>query len=148
MNQPLPMYRDQRMIDTDHLKLLSIFHFIGAGFALLGLVFLFFHFAMMRLVFTSPEFWEGTSHPARPMPPAEIMSVLKWIYLAGALWFVASCVLNILSGLFLRAEKHRTFSLVVAGLNCIHMPLGTILGVFTMIVLMRPTVQHGYHFRS
>lgn len=131
------MYRDQQLIDADHLKLLSIFHFIGAGFAVLGLLFVFVHFAVMRIVFTNPEIWQNAS----PAPPAEILNVFKWFYLLAALWMIASAVLNLLSGLFLRTGKHRRFSFIVAGMNCIHIPLGTILGVLTFIVLMRPSVQ-------
>ena len=142
------MYRDQQMIDTEHLKLLSIFHFIGAGLAVLGLLFLFVHFTIMRTVFTNPHIWQNSHQPASTMPPPEIIGFFKWFYLAAALWMIASFVLNLLSGLFLRAGKHRGFSIVVAGLNCVHMPLGTALGICTIIVLMRPSVQNWYHSRS
>src|SRR4051812_18629842 len=37
MNNLAPVFRDQRKIDSDHLNLLSIFHFVGAGFAVLGI---------------------------------------------------------------------------------------------------------------
>ena len=59
-------------------------------------------------------------------------------------WFITSGVLNVLSGLFLRARKHWTFSIVVAAIDCLHFPLGTVLGVFTIIVLIRPSVRELY----
>ena len=65
-------------------------------------------------------------------------------YLAGAVWFVASAILNVISGVCLRARKGRTFSLVVAGINCLHIPLGTVLGVFTIVVLVRDSVREQY----
>ncbi len=34
-------------------------------------------------------------------------------------------------------ELHYTYCLVVAALECLFMPFGTILGVFTIVVLMR-----------
>jgi len=44
MISPLPpLPRDQRKIDEDHLNLLGIFHFVGAGLAMLGLLFLVAH---------------------------------------------------------------------------------------------------------
>ena len=144
MNQPPPLYRDQRRIDTDHLKLLSIFHFVGAGLALLGLLFVFAHFMIMRTVFTHPQFLQSTHQPAPPMPPAEIIGLFKWFYLAAAVWMIASAVLNLLSGLYLRTGKYWTFSIVVAALNCIHMPLGTVLGIFTIMVLLRDSVRVRY----
>ncbi len=77
-------------------------------------------------------------------PPAEFFAIFKWFYLLGAIWFVASGILNLLSGLFLLARKHRMFSMVVAGMNCLHMPLGTVLGVFTLVVLLRDSVREAY----
>lgn len=73
-----------------------------------------------------------------------VLCVLKWVYLAGAVWFVASGILNLISGFCLLARKGRTFSLVVAGVNCLHIPAGTVLGVFTIIVLLRDSVRELY----
>jgi hypothetical protein len=136
-----PILRDQRKIDADHLNLLAIFHFVGAGFALLGLLFLGVHFSMFHVFFDNPKMWEGQKQMP---PPAEFMAMFKWVYLLFAAWFLASGILNVISGLWLRARKNRTFSLVVAGFNCLHVPVGTILGVFTIIVLVRDSVRELY----
>jgi hypothetical protein len=142
MTNPLPpIPRDQRKIDADHLNLLAIFHFIGAGLAVLGILFLAGHFALMHMVFANPKFMENQK---QPVPPAQVFAILKWFYLAGAVWFVTSGVLNLISGLCLRARKGRTFSQVVAGINCLHLPLGTVLGVFTIVVLSRESVREAY----
>ncbi len=46
------------------------------------------------------------------------------------------------AGRCLRARKNYTFLLVMAALNgTFIMPLGTLLGVFTFVVLMRPSVK-------
>jgi hypothetical protein len=111
---------------------------------LLGILFVFIHFMVMRTVFTHPQFLPPTHQPAPAISPAEIMGIFQWFYIAAALWMIASLVLNLLSGLYLRAGKHRTFSIVVAALNCIHMPLGTVLGVFTLIVLLRDSMRERY----
>jgi hypothetical protein len=50
-------------------------------------------------------------------------------------------VLMIYTGRCLRQHKHYIFCLVMAALMCTNAPLGTILGVFTFIVLLRPEVQ-------
>ncbi len=133
--------RDQRKIDVDHLNLLSIFHFIGAGLALFGILFLLAHFAMMHAFFANPKFWQGQKQTP---PPAEIFAVFEWFYLIFGVWFTVSGILNVVSGVSLQAKKHRTFSMFVAGLNCLHVPLGTVLGVFTIIVLMRGSVRELY----
>ena len=143
MSELPPLPRDQRKIDADHLNLLAIFHFVGAGLALLGIAFLVAHYAFMHAMFTNPDIWKNQKQPM-PMPPEQIFEMMKWIYLVGAVWFVTSGVLNVISGLCLRARNGRTFSLVVAGINCLHIPLGTVLGVFTMVVLMRDSVRELY----
>jgi hypothetical protein len=141
MSELPPLPRDQRKIDADHLKILSIFHFVGAGLALLGILFLLAHFAMFHFIFTNSKFWEDQKQAP---PPAEFFAIFKWFYLVFGVWFLTSGVLNVISGLCLRARKHRTFSLVVAGINCLHIPLGTVLGVFTIIVLIRDSVRELY----
>lgn len=137
------MPRDQRKIDADHLNLLAVFHFVGAVLAVLGIAFLAAHYAFMHALFSNPKFFENQKQPM-PVPPEQIFAMMKWFYLAGAVWFVSSGILNLISGLCLRARKGRTFSLVVAGLNCLHIPLGMVLGVFTMVVLMRDSVRELY----
>ena len=42
--------------------------------------------------------------------------------------------------------KTSRFFLVVAAINCLHMPLGTVLGVFTIIVLIRQSVVELYEY--
>jgi hypothetical protein len=45
------------------------------------------------------------------------------------------------SGRCLSRRVNYTFCLVMAGIACMFMPFGTILGVFTILVLMRPSVK-------
>jgi hypothetical protein len=61
---------------------------------------------------------------------------------------VIGSVCNLLSGLWIRARRNRVFSLVVAGINCFQVPLGTALGIFTIIVLMRDSVRELYEARQ
>ncbi len=132
-------------MDADHLKLLSIFHFICSGLALLGIFFLLLHFAIMHAVFENPQLWQNQKSGS---PPAAFFLIFKVLYLVFGLWFLLSCALNIISGLCLASRKGRTFSLVVAGLNCLHVPLGTVLGVFTFVVLLRDSVRELYEAQS
>ena len=57
MSELPPLPRDQRKIDADHLNLLAIFHFVGAGLALLGIAFLVTHYAFMHAMLTNPKFF-------------------------------------------------------------------------------------------
>ena len=141
MSEPPALPRDQCKIDAEHIHLLAAFHFVGAGLASLGLLFLFGHYAIFHSIMDNPKLWEGQKGGP---PPVEFFQVFRWFYLIGGAWLVASGVINVISGIFLRARKHRMFSLIVAGLNCVHIPLGTVLGVFTLVVLMRDSVRESY----
>ena len=135
---------EQRTVDDRHLSVLSILHFVGAGLAFLGLGFVGLHYAMFSSVFNNPDLWKGAAQP----PPADFFGVFKWIYVVLAAWYVTSLVLNLLTGIYLRRKVHRTFCFVVAGMNCLQFPLGTILGIFTIIVLARDSVRSAFAPRA
>ena len=87
MSELPPLPRDQRKIDADHLNLLAIFHFVGAGLAVLGLLFLLVHYTFMHAMFTNPKFFENQKQPM-PMTPEQLFAIFKWFYLAFGIWFV------------------------------------------------------------
>jgi hypothetical protein len=124
------------------LEYLAIFHFVGVGLSGLGILLLLGHYAAFHTLFANPQTWAGMNKPSPP--PPELFSMLKWLYIVFGVWFVVSGIANLLSGLCLRARKHRMFSFLVAAMNCIHFPLGTVLGVFTFVVLARDSVREVY----
>ena len=133
----------QRIIDNEHLKLLSIFHYILAGFAFAGLLFLCVHFLFMATFFTNPAIFNSPKHPGGP-PVEFLLPFFMFFYLVFGGMLMLSGILNLLSANFLRQRTHRTLSLVTAGLNCLHIPFGTALGVFTIMVLTRASVREQY----
>jgi hypothetical protein len=137
--QPPSLLAYRQQIDIGHLRLLAVFHYVFAGFALLGIVFLIGHYLILSTVFSNPELMSGGT----PMP-RDFMSMFVWFYIVFGLICLAGCVLNCLAANFLRSRKNRIFIMVVAGLNCAQMPLGTVLGVFTLMVLSRESVKSLY----
>ena len=121
------------------MRILVIFHYVIAGLSLLGIAFLWFHFTLMRSLMGS-----GVWNNGKNAPPVELIPTLKWLYVCLGIALVAGAVLNLLSATFMHARKHRTFSLVVAGLDCLQLPWGTVLGVFTIVVLSRESVRAAY----
>ena len=144
MNPLSPPLRDQRKIDAGHLKLLSIFHFIMAGCSVLGLAFLFFHYQLTRQSLVHDGALRQPSADAASL--AWFLSFSKWFYFVLGGIDILCAVGNLLSGFYIRERKHRTFSLIVAGLNCLRMSIGTVLGIFTFIVLLRNSVREAYDF--
>jgi hypothetical protein len=142
MNDELPtLSGDRRQRDVEQLKLLGAFHFVGAGLAVLGMLMLYGHYATFSNMINNPKMWMGNQGGP---PPAEMFAGLKWFYAVFAAGLVGTGVLNLLSGIYLRARRHRAFSFVVAGINCFYMPIGTALGIFTFIVLVRDSVRRLY----
>ncbi len=142
---PLPLRACRAERDDEHIKLLIVFHYVLAGFCVLGILFLFFHFYVMNTFLGNEELWKNSQEQP---PPKEFFMVFKWFYAVIGGVLIAGCVLNVLSALFMKRRVNRVFSMVVAGLNCIQVPLGTLLGVFTIVVLMKPTVQSTYQNQS
>jgi hypothetical protein len=136
-------YSDAR--DADHLRLLSIFHYVYGGItALFSCVFIIHIVIGVMMVSGKVPFPNGPGSPNSSAPPAEIGWVFigmgSAIILIG--WTLAA--LTIVSGRCIARRKARTFSLVIAGVNCLSVPLGTTLGVFTFIVLLRDSVAPLY----
>ena len=138
MPPPLPAIPSK---DAEHLKLLSVFHYVFAGLSVLGLGFLVLHFMFMRMIFTNPAMLEGSKGGP---PPQEICGVFIVFYAIGGVLVVVAGILNFLSAKFMRQRRHRMFSLVVAGMNCLQVPIGTVLGIFTILVLCRDSVLEMY----
>jgi hypothetical protein len=123
--------------DEEHLRLLSIFHYVVGGLAGLFALFPIIHLIFgLIMIFASDKF-AGKGEP----PPA----FLGWFFVIFAAmfiilgWILAAFVLT--TGRFLARRKHYMFCLVMAAIECIFMPFGTVLGVFTIIVLMREPVK-------
>ncbi len=120
--------------DLEHLKLLSIFHYVVAGMAALFACIPFIHF-FMGLALATGAF--SNTDPEAPLIGLAIMAFAGLFILAG--WTLA--VLVAFTGRNLQKRKRYTFCLVMAGVECIFMPVGTVLGVFTIIVLVRDSVK-------
>lgn len=144
MNPNMPLPPSQSSIDEDHLKLLSIFHYVIAGLAGLYILFLFAHFLFMNVMFSNPQMMDNSGSP----PPEELMGMMRGFYVFMGLLVVGSITLNILAARYLRSFRNRKFLFVVSGINCLNMPLGTVLGIFTIIVLVRPTVAQRFPVTS
>lgn len=124
--------------DNEQLDLLGVFHYVVAGlaavFACFPLIHLFLGIALMTGSF-------GTDTPSGGMGPRLVGLVFvlfaSAFILAG--WTLAVCLF--FAGRYLRGRRRYMFCLVMGGVECIFVPFGTVLGVFTIITLQRPTVK-------
>ena len=126
--------------DAQHLRLLSIFHYVVAG--MLGLVSMFpiIHLAIGIAIVAGAfdDVDKGTPPPA----------FFGWLFIVIPAIFIL-CGLTMAIGVAIagrRLSQNRSYMycLVIAGIECMFMPFGTVLGVFTIIVLMRTTVKERF----
>jgi hypothetical protein len=150
--------------DASHLRVLSILHYVSSGLGIIVLLFLVGHYLVMRAagemmqatagrvneearkqresVVSDPD--RSSVEPVQEIPTdffETIFDSLRWLYLVIAFWVVLKMALNFLAARFLACRQNRTFVIVVAALNCLSIPLGTALGVFTLVVLSRPSMR-------
>lgn len=125
--------------DEEQIKLLAVFHYIVAGMAALFALFPIIHLIIgLCVVF-------GTRHMAFPgqTPPPTVL--LGWIFVVVALFLIAIgltlAMFIFLAGRFLARRKHHRFCYVMAAVECVFMPFGTVLGIFSIIVLNRASVK-------
>jgi hypothetical protein len=124
--------------DKEQLQLLAIFHYVVAGLAALFSFFpLLYSIIGGFLLYAADHPGGGNQEP----PPA----VLGWVFIVlGTLFFLAGvsiaiCIL--IAGRSLARCKRYSFALVMACIECLFIPFGTILGVFTIVVLSRESVR-------
>jgi len=127
--------------DAKQLDLLSIFHFVLGGILALFSCFPFMH-VIMGVLIVSGKFFEGTDggHP----PP----NTFGWIFIImGSLVILCGWTLSVfvlIAGFKLKKRKNRMFCMVIGAIECVFMPFGTVLGVFTLIALNKDSIKQTY----
>jgi hypothetical protein len=123
--------------EQEHLKLLSIFHYVVAGCAAFFALFPLIYVILGLCMALAPEEFAGSRQP----PPA----LIGWfLFMFGAVMMAvgwAFAALVFMAGRFIAHRKFRTFCIVVACIECLFMPFGTVLGIFSILVLMREPVS-------
>lgn len=128
----------QRRTDIERLKMLSIAHLVvGILTALVSCAFIL-HIVMGIVMLTNPSALSSKNEPAPPAFMGAMFVIMGSLVVLGG-WSVGA--LSILASRHLRNRTGKKLIQVASGLMCINMPLGTILGVFTFIVLERPYVR-------
>ncbi len=132
MSDPILINRDE-----EHLRLLVIFHYVCAGLAAFFACIPIIHLIIGFLMLLRPQVFG----PGKDQPPQFVGLLLVFFAAAFILagWTFAGCLAW--AGRCLSQRRHYLFCLVMAGVACLFMPFGVVLGVFSIIVLVRPSVK-------
>jgi MFS family permease len=139
MVEEIPQEGRDRILDEEHLRLLSLGHYIAGGFVIAFTSLFIFYFILMLMIARHPDLFGGSNN-AHP-PPQGFFQIIAVFFGLGILAGLAFGGLIIYVGRCIKRRVRRTLTLVVACLNTLSMPFGTILGVFTLMVLTRPRVK-------
>ncbi len=131
----------QQIIDEEHLKMLSIFYYVLGGVNALLACIPFIHVTIGLFLLSLPSSAHSGSG-GRPPAIIGLLFVIIGITVILIGWTLAA--LKIYAGYCISKRKKRIFCLVIAAISCLGIPVGTVLGVFTFIVLMRPSVKELY----
>ena len=133
----------QQILDNEHLKLLSIFHYVKGGISALFACIPIIHIVLGLIMIVAPHvFGQG-----KDQPPAFI----GWLFvvLGGSIillgWTFAA--LTLIAGRCIARRNHRTFVFIWACVECLSIPFGTVLGVCTIVVLNRASVKEMFNPR-
>ena len=138
---PFDPQAHQHAQDEDHLRLLSLFHYIVGGITALGSCIFLIHFFLGIAMLTNPDMLKGSNGHSDPIGD----KFGGWLFTlmgGGAVlggWTVGG--LTAYAGKCIKERKSSLFVYIMSGLNCLSVPIGTALGVFTIVVLSRPTVK-------
>lgn len=128
--------------DQEHLGLLAVFHYVVGAFLALISLFPLIHVTVGISMVADGGLFSQTQSSAPPE------ALFGWFFVVIGLMAIlfgevlAACI--IISGRLISLRKRRMFSIVIAALVCTSPPFGTVLGVFTILVLSRESVRNLY----
>ena len=123
----------------EHLRLLGIFYILFGLLALPLLAAFGFHGLILDQVLANtpdPELRDSIERIAGMIGVAVFLLVLIHV-VAG--FYIGACF---------RKQRHHTLCLIAAIFACLSFPLGTILGVFSIVVLMKPEAKYLFEVGS
>jgi hypothetical protein len=162
MAPPVAPEVEEQIVARERLRLLALGYYVKGAMGAAFISFLLFHFVfLLGFSFLPQSAWNPPPKPAttaeslsvtqspspRPVnqgPPVVMLrifaAVIGVIILLG--WTFGA--LTIYAGRCVQKRQHRVFIYVMAGLNCVFIPWGTLLGIATFTVLQSPGGQEAF----
>lgn len=134
MNEHIMSASETAAQDLEHLRMLSIFHYVIGGITAVFSLIPVIHLVLGLALATGRL--EGTDPEARIFglffAAFAIVVIACGLTLAGFIVYAGRC---------LQQRRRHMLCMIVAGLSCMMMPFGTILGVFTLVTITKPSVK-------
>ena len=125
--------------DDEQLKMLSLGYYIVGALIGLGSSLFIMH------IFMGIAILNGAFEPSAQNPNNNMPRQMGWLFIGMGTGIVlfgwTTAALAIAAGRCIAKRTKKAFLQVAAALLCLWMPLGTVLGVFTFVLLGRPNVS-------
>jgi len=147
---PIPVDEAARAVTCERLRLLSIAYYISGGLGAVFVSFLLIHLCVFTAISFMPEaafHSKGNQHSTAQSSPQSVQKtpsagppLIIFRVVAGVIGVVILCGwtlggLTFYAGRCIAKRRNRTFVLVMAGVNCIWIPYGLLLGIATFLAL-------------
>ena len=133
----------RQAIDNEHLRLLAIFHYVYGGLTIAFSLIFVFYIVIFSVILTNPDLMLQNDPEGIELIQAFGKFIIAFFALLLALG-ISLGIATIYSGRCINRHRHKMFSIIIAAINCLSIPFGTLLGVFTIIVLSRESVRTLY----
>jgi len=146
MNPPPLPTEIQAAVTNDRLRLLSLAFYISGAIGVVFVSFLLIHLALFTGFSFIPESaWMNSSQSTHQEPPPAIFFriaavVIGLIIISG--WTLGG--LTAYAGRCIARRENRIFVLIMAAINCIWIPYGTLLGIVTFTFLSTPSAKDAF----
>jgi hypothetical protein len=156
---PIPFNEAARAVTHERLRLLSIAYYISGVLGAAFVSFLLIHLCVFTAISFMPESVfqsKGSQHSTTQSSPQSVEKtpssgppVIIFRIVAGVIGVVILCGwilggLTFYAGRCIAKRRNRTFVLVMAGVNCIWIPYGLLLGIATFLALESADAKSEY----
>jgi hypothetical protein len=126
--------------NTEHLNLLSIFYFVFGGLSLFGAFILLIYILIFGLIFSNHTIQESIQSQSGGEVVGSVFGIISVVFIVIFIFILTVGILQIIAGFKLRKKRSKGLIMLVAILELLSFPLGTTLGVFTIIIISRSSV--------
>ena len=130
----------QQIIDEEQLRLLSFFHYVSGAVTIAFSSMFIFHLIFFGYMTSNPELFNNDD-VVYAKEAMQIMQIFVAVFGTFVILGISYGICEIVSGVFIKQRKYRLFSMIVAIPRIIFIPYGTILSVFTFILLDRDSIK-------
>ncbi len=132
---------DSPLITAHDLRLLSAGYYIQAGIAAFYTLMLLGYLSFVGVVLGNLARLSSEGKQPIPQLPPAVLSIVTAVLavLVGIACAYTACLF--IAAYWLRRLRNMLFIQIMAALNCFAIPYGTVLGIFTFMVLQRPSAK-------